>query len=281
MKQKFTLHTHNNEFEFDGRANAFDMINEAQNLGFEVIGVTNHMLVHHNLVKPTPYEPMFFDDYDKAFDVYKHHIEVLENLKDKFKIDIKIGFEADFFQDKDWRKSFEKHMKNLNVDYLIGTNHFIKNKDESFLCNIYHIKHYPPFSDDELHQYMVNHYENIIASIKSGYYSFIAHIDYCTIFNIGVDERYDEYKYKIIETLKEYNMPYEINTSGYDRIERPHPDIWMIEEANRQNIPVLISDDAHDPTQLGRYFDKVENLLNELNYTNRFRLDMLKKPVFK
>ena len=83
----------------------------------------------------------------------------------------------------------------------------------------------------------------------------------------------------MLEALKEYKKPYEINTSGYDRIERPHPDVWMIKEAKKLDIPVVLSDDAHGVNQLGRYFDKAEALLDEIGYTNRFTLDMLKKPL--
>jgi histidinol phosphatase-like PHP family hydrolase len=41
----------------------------------------------------------------------------------------------------------------------------------------------------------------------------------------------------------------------------------------------VISDDAHYKEHIGRHFDEAEKLLKELNYTNRFTLDMLKKPA--
>ena len=278
MKQKFTLHTHNNELGFDGVSTAKEMLDKAESLGFETIGVTSHLIVNKNLAKWQDKEPLFFTDFDKDLDVFKRHIEIVENLKSNYKMNILIGFEADFFCDKEWRKGFERMIPKLDIDYLIGTNHFIKNKDESFLCNIYHLKYLDKIDDEDLDDYIRNHFENIIESIKSGYYSFIAHLDYCSIFDLGTDKKYDEYKYRILETLKEYKMPYEINTSGYDRIGRPHPDVWMIKEAKKLDIPVVISDDAHGVNQLGRYFDDAEALLEDMGYTNRFTLDMLKKP---
>lgn len=279
MKQKFTLHTHNNELRFDGISTAKEMLDKAESLGFETIGVTNHLIVNKGLAKWQDKEPLFFTDFDKDLDVFKRHIEIVENLKSNYKMNILIGFEADFFCNKEWRKGFEKMLPKLDIDYLIGTNHFIKNKDESFLCNIYHLKYLDKIDDEDLDDYMRNHFENIIESIKCGYYSFVAHLDYCSIFDLGIDKKYDEYKYRMLETLKEYKMPYEINTSGYDRIGRPHPDVWMIKEAKKLDIPVVLSDDAHGVNQLGRYFDKAEALLDEIGYTNRFTLNMLKKPL--
>lgn len=280
--QNFTLHTHNNELHFDGRYSAREMIQKAQDLGFTTIGVSNHMIMHQNLTPYLEREPMFFDDFNKAEAAYQKHIEILQNLKSEFKIDIKIGFEVDFFQSKEWRKYFEKMIRRLPVDYLISGSHFLKNKDESFICNIFHLKHLNPKPDENtLHELTVHHLENIVAAIKSGYFSFIAHLDYCTIFGLGEDHRYDKYKYQIIEALKETNTPFEINTSGYDRINRPHPDVWMIKELAKDGglVPVIISDDAHYIEKIGRYFEQAEQLLQDLHYTNRLTLDMLKRPV--
>lgn len=279
--QNFTLHTHNNEQRFDGFADAKTMIKQAQDKGFKTIGVTNHLLINKNFNFDQNIEPMFFNDFDKMYDCCKRHIEILEDLKSQFKIDIKIGFECDFFTSLDWRNNFEKLASKLPVDYLIGSNHFLKNKDETFLCNIYHMRKNPnPPSKEDMHQYTIEHFKNIIECIKSGYFTFIAHLDYCTIFNYGTDECYDELKHEIIETLIKTKTPLELNTSGYDRVDNPHPHPWMLDILAKDNtVPILISDDAHDPTRIGKYFEKAEYLLSELKYTNRFTLDMLKKHI--
>lgn len=272
--QKFTLHTHNNELRFDGRASAREMIEEAENKGFEQIGVSNHLIVHHGLGEFAKFDPMHFTDYQKAEDAFKRHIEILENLKGEFKIDIKIGFEVDFFEGKEWRNWFEKMRKNLKVDYLIGSNHFLRNEDESFLCNIYHLKHLAVKPDAEMLKRLTrNHFKSIVSGIKSGYFTFMAHLDYCNIFGLGVGEEYDDCRYEIVEALKETKTPFELNTSGYNRIGRPHPSQEMLAElAKDGRVAVVISDDAHEPQALGQYFDKAEALLGSVGYANRFKL---------
>lgn len=282
FKQKFTLHTHNNELHFDGRYSAREMIETAQNLGFETIGVTNHLIMHKNVTPYMQYEPMFFDDFKKAEAAYMKHIEILENLKSEFKINIKIGFEVDFFQDKAWRNYFDKMVTRLPVDYLISGSHFLKNDDESFICNIFHLKHMDPQPDDEtMHQMIINHYQNVVAAIKSGYFSFIAHLDYTTRLGLGEEPIYDECKYKVLEALKETKTPFEVNTNGYEQLNHPYPNPWMIKEMAKDGgiVPIVISDDAHYTERLGQHFDEAEKLLADLNYTNRFTLDMLRKPV--
>jgi len=282
FKQKFTLHTHNNELHFDGRYSAREMIQTAQDLGFKTIGVTNHLQAHPLLTPFMKHEPMFFDDYNKAEAVYMKHIEILENLKSEFKIDIKIGFEVDFFQAPHWQNFFEKKIVHLPVDYLICGSHFLKNDDESLICNIFHLKHLNPQPDEKtLRNLLANHYRNIIKAIETDCFSFIAHLDYTTRLGLATDESYNEYKYEVLEAVKKYKTPIEINTSGYDRIGRPHPAPWMIKELAKDGgiVPIVISDDAHYKESLGQHFEDAEQLLKDLNYTNRFTLDMLKKPL--
>lgn len=279
--QDFTLHTHNGEQHFDGRADADTMISAAEKLGFKTIGVTNHFIVHENMPYDNATHPMFFNNFNQALEVMKRHIEIIEDLKSKHKINIKIGFETDFFQDKNWRINFEKMLPELKVDYLIGASHFLKSKDERFLCNIYHMTELEhPLTNEELDEYVTNHYDNIAQAARAGYFSFIAHLDYCTIFNIGTAPKFDACKRNIIEALTETKTPFEINTSGFDRIGIPHPAPWIIKELVKDGrVPVLLSDDAHQPDHLGRHFDKAEALLKEYGCTNRFTLNMLKKPL--
>ncbi len=273
--QNFTLHTHNGEQHFDGRAPAETMIAAAAAKGFTAIGVTNHLIVHPNIKQNLEKEPMFFNNFADMEKTCRRHIEILQNLKGKYNIDIKIGFETDFFTHKEWRNGFEKMLPRLEVDYLIGASHFLKNEDESFLCNIYYLKDLNPRPDDAaLRRLVHNHYRNIEAAIRSGYFRFIAHLDYCAIFDLGEEEEFNEDKYRLIAALKETKTAFEINTSGYDRINRPHPAPWIIKELAHSGVKTVLSDDSHHPDHLGRHFAKAETLLEELGWNPADRLQL-------
>lgn len=48
--QNFTYHSHNNsQGIFDGSNSAEEMIGKAEELGFEAIGVSNHLCLHPNM----------------------------------------------------------------------------------------------------------------------------------------------------------------------------------------------------------------------------------------
>ena len=45
----------------------------------------------------------------------------------------------------------------------------------------------------------------------------------------------------------------------------------MIEELNKRDVPIIISDDAHAVEHMAYAFDRAEDLLEELNYKNRYK----------
>ena len=178
--------------------------------------------------------------------------------------------QVDFFPSKRWRDDFEEIISAAQPDYLIGSTHSIRTEDESLILNLYHLKE-SNCSASMVEEFMVNYWQNIIESIKSGYFDFIAHLDVCKLFNLGIEPKWDVWKRKVIDTLAEYNHPYELNTSGWRKVGEQHPHLWMIEELNNRQVPLIISDDAHTVEHIDYCFDRAESLLQSINYKNRYK----------
>ena len=68
-------------------------------------------------------------------------------------------------------------------------------------------------------------------------------------------------------------MPAEINSKGISKSGEPYPTLEIIKKMRNLNIPTLISDDAHKADNMGKDYDKVEKILQELIYTNRWNLN--------
>lgn len=270
--QKFTYHTHNNNLGiFDGRSSAEEMISYAEELGFDTIGVSNHLIWHPNI--ETNIEGMFFNNINKALDIHKRSMDIIREAGSRHKIRVLVGAEADYFPSAQWRNGFEKLITKLNFDYLIAANHFVMTADEKFICNLYHLRRLPAdFPAEIIHDAVIGHWRSISASIESGYYDFLAHPDYC-IIKIPDRQEYDEYRWQIIETLDKKKFPFEVNTSGYNRINEQHPNTWMLKELCQRKVPVLISDDAHEVGQIGQHFERAETLLRNLNCQVRFSME--------
>src|SRR5574344_2028828 len=121
--QKFTYHTHNNNFEiYDGRSSCEDMLSQAQKLGFKEIGVSNHLCYHRNMKKDSS---MFYSDLGAMTELCQRNIEYIRKVSHSFKIKVRIGFEVDYFPSTQWRNDFEKILSSIKYDYLIGATHFL------------------------------------------------------------------------------------------------------------------------------------------------------------
>lgn len=55
--------------------------------------------------------------------MYLKTIDEIRTAAQKYKIKVYVGFEVDYFKSAEWRRSFEKLRKRLDVDYLIGSTH--------------------------------------------------------------------------------------------------------------------------------------------------------------
>ena len=270
--QKFTYHSHTSfKNIFDGQNTAEEMISAYEQKGFTEVGISNHCIYHPTLAKMPFMSPQNFSDINKFIDIYKQSFDWIDEAASHHEIKVRKGLEVDFFPSAEWRKSFEKIIKELKPDYLIGSTHFIRSTDESFMCGIYFLNNMPQsVSREQKEEYQRNYWNNIILAAESGYFDFIAHLDYICLFDLCTGTEWDEIKLKAIDALAAAKIACEVNTKGLRKRNRPFPDWYLVQKLINKNIPLLISDDAHGIAETGFGFDIVESKLAELGCKNRF-----------
>lgn len=267
--QKFSYHNHTSfQNIFDGHNTADEMITAYEKKGFTQIGISNHCICHPSV--NTKMSPQFFNDVDKFLEICKASFDYIDEAASKHKIKVFKGLEVDYFPSAQWNRLFEKIVKEIKPDYMIGSTHFIRTADESEMYNLYYIDSFTNLSDEDKKEMAKIYWKNIELCIKSGYFNFIAHPDYCCQFNIATTSEWDDLKYKVIEALYSTKTACEINTKGITNIGRPFPDWWIIKELIKKEVPLLISDDAHDIKSVGRYFFEIEEKLKEFGCKKRF-----------
>lgn len=61
----------------------------------------------------------------------------------------------------------------------------------------------------------------------------------------------------VLDAMATRNMALEVNTSGFLHRGEPYPDRFFIDEAVRRGIKLVPGSDAHQPSDVGRYFDRL------------------------
>lgn len=269
MPQNFTLHTHTNEF--DGKNTAAEMINAADEHGMKTIGISNHFIVHPD-IKQTKFYPcavtggydnMYNDKFDVATNKFKQHFDTLEHVAEQNKqIKVLRGMEIDFFDTISWHMNISYAIDRLKPDYTIGACHFIEYNGR--LCNIHDIYN---ASITEQNEMLKIYWDKVYRAIKSGMFTFIAHIDLPRRLNMGTDIQWAHAEQRAIHALADTHTPVEINTATYDKpgAPFPHPAPRIMEMIYNANVPVLLSDDAHKVSQICRHFDRAQEYLKQHN----------------
>ena len=268
MQQKYTLHTHT--IGFDGKNTANDIISHARELGFNTIGISNHFIVHPKIKqsKMYPYSVrgrysnIYSADFDEVLSRFIPHYAELDRLREQ-NPDMKIlgGMEVDFFDDTKWRKGFEQGISVLKPDYIIGACHFIEY--DNMLLNSHDWKNATP---DEQNILLHLYWDKVAKAAQSGLFTWMAHLDLPKKANLGQTDNWTATERKAVDAIAKSDTAIEINTGYYHPYcYEPYPSNRILQMVRDNNIPVLVSDDAHASAQLGRHFDEAESLIKQFN----------------
>lgn len=265
--QPFTYHCHTTYS--DGKNTPEQMILKAKEIGFTQIGITDHLIVHPAFTKNG--SGMEFQTFAEIQEWADTRAKEIRMLSKKHQFPVYVGYEVDFFPNQEWQTAFLAFREKIDYDYMICGEHFVFNTDCSHMINSTQLATKEPNSLEQK-DYIKRYFESLKQAIYSGYFDFIAHLDFIRWSGLCGAEDFKEERRAVIKALADTQTPFELNTKGYRIIGDFYPAKWMIEELNQQNIPIVISDDAHSTEEIGACFETAEAYLKELGYTNRFSM---------
>ena len=257
------FHTHSRFC--DGSAEPEEYVKRAVELGFHSIGFSSHA--------PVPFEC----NWTMQRGIEKNYIEAIRSLQHKYKdiIDVYLGMEVDYFPGLS-KSGFQKES---GLDYVIGSVHFIKDENTGEYLSV-------DGPEEEYKTLINNIFDGNAQKFVRQYYSLIrrmsdevrptiiGHLDLTKKNNR--DRRYfDEnavwYREEVIKTLEiiaKSGCILEVNTGGIARgyIDSAYPSAWIIKEAKRLGIPLIINSDAHSLKHLDSCFEETIPMLRELGF---------------
>lgn len=171
----------------------------------------------------------------------------------KNKIDIKIGFEMEYYPDK--FHDMLSFVKSIGAEYLILGQHYMR----GIFTGGYHVINGKATDED-----LINYVRDIITAMESGVFTYVAHPD--MINYLGDKSLYEKEMRKLCIASKRTNTPLEINCQGI-REGRIYPAerFWKI--AGEVGCPVTIGLDAHSADAAGdrESEEKAQKLINKYN----------------
>jgi histidinol-phosphatase (PHP family) len=203
--------------------------------------------------------PMNFDEkYRINFEQMKEYENAVLSAKKRYeeRIEILLGYEVDYL-----KGYLDERVLNADVDYLIGSIHFI---EEWGFDNPEFIGSYENHDIDEIWQ---KYFDAIEEMANSRLFDIVAHIDLIKIFKFMPKRDVVDIAKNALLAIKEANMSIEINVAGFRKpIGEAYPSLSLLREARKLDIPITFASDAHKPEQVGLYSDEALNMAKSAGY---------------
>ena len=204
--------------------------------------------------------PMDFDpSYRMSFDEMTQYEKAVNDAKIKYKdeIEILLGYEVDYL-----KNHMDERVLNADVDYLIGSVHFI---DEWGFDNPEFIGKYENQDIDLIWQQYFDAVEEMANSKK---FDIAGHLDLIKVFKFMPKRDIKLIASNALKAIKKADMVLEINMSGLRKpINETYPSKELLEIAFDLEIPITFGSDAHKPEQVGLFDETVVDIAREIGYT--------------
>jgi histidinol-phosphatase (PHP family) len=219
----------------------------------------------------------FKTDWNISDADFGHYLLDVNKLKQKYASDIQIytGLEIDFIPNIAGR--YKHVLKNCNIDYFIGSIHFVDQFSDGTPWNIdtskdLFIKGLKEIFSNNFRNACERFYELSWQMLDADKPDIIGHLDKIKMYNneLGFfSENVLWYKKLIDHILNKIKLSetiVEINTRGYYRYKQKDmfPSAWIIEKIIDKKIPVMLNSDAHSPHEITAGFNYAAKELHKL-----------------
>ena len=236
-----------------------EYIKKALEKGIEIYGFADHA--------PMDFDPkyrMSFEEMEK----YEQKITLLSQKYDNIKV--LLGYEVDFTPEVD------KRVLNRNVDYLIGSVHFLDNWG---FDNPELIKEWQNRDVEDIYK---EYFYLIEQMAKSRMFDIVGHLDLIKVFGYKPKTPIKDLAKNAIKEIKKASMAVEINTAGLRKpVKEIYPPFELLEMVLEENIDITFSSDAHSPEQVGFMLKETVEEIKKLGFNEAIYFEKRKKIKVK
>lgn len=219
--------------------------------GVKEIGLSDHGPIYH-LGK----DPHIMPDTAMAWDEFPRYFSEMAKLRDAYRnaIKVRVGVESDYVLG--WDEHFRLLWDQYDFDYIIGSIHWIDG------WSIFDNELPEGHTKESLFEVYL---ESIAAAAGSGIFDIIGHFDAIKTNGYMPATGFEAKIRAVIEAIADADIAMELNTSGWrKRCNEQYPSRWILAEAHRCGVPIVLGSDAHEPSLVAADFDRALALLRDI-----------------
>lgn len=161
----------------------------------------------------------------------------------------------------------EEFAKRLHFDYLIGSVHELK----GFPFD--HPDYVDRYADLDIDKLYLEYFQELTLAVRSGFFRVVGHLDLAKVFGYRPSRPVLDMALETLTAIREAGMVVEVNTAGlFKPVGEIYPDVELLSACKSFGIPITFGSDAHNWDQVGREFERAEQLARRAGYSSYARL---------
>ena len=228
-----------------------EYVQRAIELGIDEYGFSDHA--------PMNYDPKYRMDISQKPLYEKWVLDAKEKYKNEIKI--LLAYEVDYLEGY-----ILDEVVNAKVDYLIGSVHFLKNKND--MWGFDNPEFIGVYKSKDIDTIWAEYFAAIKAMAKTQLFDIVGHLDLIKVFKFLPKKDIRIIARDTLKQIKDSNMVLEINPAGLRKpIGETYPSKQLLELAYEMNIDITFGSDAHSVEQVGFKYEEATALAKEIGYT--------------
>jgi histidinol-phosphatase (PHP family) len=188
-------------------------------------------------------------------------------------VTVRLGIEADYFS-QTWRQ-LDGLLKAHPFDYVIGSVHYVGTFPVDFSPVVWE-----PLGQADIDEIYRGYWIAIRELAECGIYDIVGHLDLPKKFGFVPACDLSHEIGAALDAIATAGVAVELNTSGWDKTcADGYPAQELVQAVHDRDIPVLVSADAHAPTEVARHYDKAVKRLTDAGYTEFVTFEQRRRTV--
>lgn len=227
------------------------------------VGLQRICFLEHMEVGISYFERVWLEKED-----FDHYFQMGKSLQKKYRDQLTISLGVEVGYNPKQREKVLERLSKYSWDRVGLSYHFVHVPGYDYHLNLVSRKKentslFPQIGYDTL---LENYFTHLIEAVDLINADFVCHLDAALRFQPDIS--FSEINWQQVNTLldkiKKKNMSLEINTSGFSIRGEPFPSKKILKMAIEKDIQLVAGSDAHNPKDVGRFFDQLPNLLADI-----------------
>jgi histidinol-phosphatase (PHP family) len=200
---------------------------------------------------------------EEDFDYY--HTEGTR-LQEKYRDIIQIGLGVEVGYNPRMVGETLQQLARYNWDMIGISYHFLKTGDTHLNMVSRKKENLEQFSQFGVDEAVTRYYKGLREAVDKLPGNMLCHIDAVLRHHprVNFTEEHATLIDTVLDAVARKKMTLEVNTSGYRTRDMPFPSPPILRQAVKRNIPLAAGSDAHRPEDVGRDFDRLDELMEEI-----------------